>query len=337
MGHVKRRQFMRVTTLALLTGCGVVPSLSKPATTRVPRIGVLEAADSVIAQDHLTGLKQGLADLDYVENKNIVFDVRDADNQGAWQELADELVRVPVDVLFAIGSPAAIAARYATTRIPIVFTGVSDPVEQGLVASLAYPGRNLTGVTFVPATVEGKNLELLARLVPGLRRVAVVAAFDPGNAAASTVKVQATTSVADALGIQLKTLAVHAADDVEPALTDGSAWSAEAMFVLTSAGAVLEATPRLVDYQQQHHVPVVFDSAPVGKTRGGLMTYTVNNVELGRSAASLVNKILKGSRPGELPVQQPTAYEFVVNQTVANALGITISADVAQEVTQWDR
>jgi putative ABC transport system substrate-binding protein len=333
---MKRRQFLSVaTTLALLTGCGVVPSLSKPAATRVPRIGVLEAADSVIAQDHLTGFKQGLIDLDYVENQNIVLDVRDADNQDAWQELADALVRVPVDVLLAIGSPAAIAARHATTLIPIVFTGVSDPVEQGLVTSLAYPGGNLTGVSFVPATVEGKNLELLARLVPGLSRVAVFAAFDPGNAAASTVKVQATTFVADALGIQLKTLAVHAADDVEPALADGSAWSAEAMFVLTSAGAVLEASPRLVDYQQQHNIPVVFDSAPVGRTRGGLMTYTVSNVELGRSAASLVNKILQGSRPGELPVQQPTAYEFVVNQTVANALGLTIPPDVAAQVTDW--
>jgi putative ABC transport system substrate-binding protein len=200
---MRRRHFvLSVAAAWLLTGCGALGNFSRLPATRVTRIGYLGATNNSFGFEYLTGLKQGLAELGYVENQSVVYELRDIANSTNAQalEFAQALVRLSVDVIFALGSPAAMIARQATTATPIVFAGVTDPVGQGLVQGLAHPGGNITGVTLFPATVEGKNLELLAKLMPGLERVAVLAAFDSGNAAVSTLKYQARAVSRDPAG-----------------------------------------------------------------------------------------------------------------------------------------
>jgi putative ABC transport system substrate-binding protein len=338
---MRRRQFISsITTLTLLSGCGVVPSLSKAPPARAWRVGYIGNTTNPVGAQYLSGLRQGLAELGNVEGQSVVYEVRNAANSSNAQvvEFSQQLIQLPVDVIVGTGSNNSIPARQATSALPIVFIGATDPVGQGLVDSLAHPGGNVTGVTNVPASVTGKRLELLARLMHDLTRVGVFAALGPSDVAASTLKLQAAMPVADSLGIQLKTLAIRTSDDVEPALAEALAWSAQALLVVS--GSVVNdvsVSQRLLEFQTQHHLPVVFQEAPDGQTEGGLMSYTASNVGLARAAAGLVDKILKGASPADLPVQQPTDYEFVVNQTVANALGITTPPDVTTEVTQWDQ
>jgi putative ABC transport system substrate-binding protein len=338
---VRRRQFIcGITSLTLLSGCGVLPTLSRPTTARVSRIGYIGNTSNPVGAQYLSGLKQGLAELGNVEGQSVTYEVHNAANSSNAQllEFAQELVRLPVDVIVGTGSNNSIPATQATSVLPIVFIGATDPVGQGLVESLAHPGGNVTGVTNVPASVVGKRLELLARLMRGLTRVGMFTAFGPADVAASTLKLQAATPVADSLGIQLKTLSVRAPEDVEPALAEGLAWSAQALLVVS--GSVVNdvsVSQRLVDFQTQNNVPVIFAETPDGTTEGGLMSYTASNAGLARVAASLVDRILKGASPADLPVQQPTEYEFVVNRTVANEVGITIPSEVAADVSQWDQ
>jgi putative ABC transport system substrate-binding protein len=301
---MRRRQLLSgATTLAFLTGCGLLPGLGKSAAARMPRIGFLNAANSALSDEFVADFKRSMADLGYMEGGTIAYVRRAGDNSTQYLALARELVQLPVDVLVVGGNDGLTAARQATADIPIVFSLVPDPVGQGFVSSLAHPGENVTGVTY---------------------------------AAASTLKLQATTPAADALSIQLKTLPVNTPDDIDPALAEALGWPAQVVLVYTGSGAIIDAVSRFVDFQTQNHLPVVFDNVPTGTTRGGLMSYSGSQIEQGRSAASLVDRILKGANPADLPVEQPTVYDLVINQTVAQALGISIPPDVTQEVTQWD-
>jgi putative ABC transport system substrate-binding protein len=152
-----------------------------------------------------------------------------------------------------------------------------------------------------------------------------------------TVKLDATTSVADSLGVQMKPLPIRSPEDVEAVLAAALTWPAEGILVFTNGSPmVINLIPRLVEFQAQNRIPIVFDNTPDGQTRGGLMSYGLSNADNGRLGARLVDRILKGASPADLPVEQPTVYNFVVNQTVANALGITIPPEVGQEVTHWD-
>jgi putative ABC transport system substrate-binding protein len=340
---MKRREFILSAAVAgFLSGCATLPSLGTLTTARVPRIGYLGTPSIPNGPEYYAGFKQGMAELGYVDSQSVVYEVRDttvastAGNYTQVLELAQELVQVPVDVIVAGGSGVAMAAAQATSALPIVFLGTTDPIGLGLVESLAHPGGNVTGVTSPPTSVTAKRLELLARLMPGLARVGVFTSMGPGDIANATLKLQAASSAADSLGIQLKTLAVRSHDDVEPALAEGLAWSAQALLVFS--GAVVNfVTERLVEFQTQNHVALEFENTQSGQTRGGLMSYTVSDIGLGRLAASLVDRILKGAHPADLPVEQPTDFEFVINQTVAQALGIAIPPEVAQEVTNWDQ
>jgi putative ABC transport system substrate-binding protein len=335
---MKRRQFIFTSaTLAVLSGCGLVPGTASRPGQRPARIGVLGSANSQVSDEQIAGLKQGLVDLGYVEGQTIAYERRQASSGAEIPDLAHQLAQLPVDVFVAAGSPAALAVRQVTTDIPIVFMNVTDPVGQGLVDSLAHPGGNVTGITNTPASVSGKRLELLSKLLPGLSRVALFAGFDTANAPSSTLKLQFATSVARAVGVQLKTLEVNGPDDVEPALAEALSWPAQSMLVFSGPIAIIDAIPRFVEVQTQNRIPVVFDASVDGQTRGGLMSYGVSNNEQGRLAANLVDKIQKGTRPADLPVQEPTVFEFVVNQTVAQALGIGIPPDIAQEVNHWDQ
>jgi putative tryptophan/tyrosine transport system substrate-binding protein len=336
---MKRRDFVFSTaTFALLTGCGQLPNLGKAASPRVAHVGILtyDATTNSTNAPTIAGLKQGLAALGYVDGQTIAFELGDAaGNIERLPELASELVHLPVDVLACISSPAVVAAQQATTVVPIVFASVSDAVGKGFVASLDHPGGNITGVPGAPVTVFGKMIQYLTQLVPGLSRVAFVTTFDstsgPGGAQGPS-GIQLTTTAANALGIQLKFLNVRTSEDLEPALAEALAWQAEAMMV--GGLPITDPTPRFVDFQRRHRIPFAFGTKEQVQT-GGLLSYGPSSSGIGSAAAALVDKILKGAKPAELPVEQPTEYELVVNQTTAQALGITIPPEVAQQVTEW--
>jgi putative tryptophan/tyrosine transport system substrate-binding protein len=299
------------------------------------RVGIL-APDTNNALDVaiIAGLKQGLAELGYVDGQTIAFELRDAaGNVERLPELANELIQLPVDVLVSLTSPAVLAAHQATTVVPIVFVNPTDPVGKGWVASLAHPGANLTGVTAAPPTVLGKVIEYLAQLVPQLPRIVFFASLSAADPSLGPTAVPLTTTAANALGIQVKFLDVRTPDDVEPALAEALAWQTEAMMIVGGV-AITNAVPRFVDFQLQHRIPLGCGFKEQVQA-GGLLSYGASFMGQGRRAATFVDKILKGARPADLPVEEPDTYELIVNPTTAQALGITIPPAFAQQVTAW--
>jgi putative ABC transport system substrate-binding protein len=299
------------------------------------RVGILAADTNNDTESlEIAGLKQGLAELGYVDGQTIAFELRTADGDlQTLPELANALVQLPVDVLFAIPSPSVAAAQQATTVVPIVFANASNPVGKSWVASLDHPGGNLTGVTAAPPTRDAKLVEFLAQLVPRLSRVVFITSFDPADPSLGPSAVQLTTAAVNALGIQVKFLDVRAPEDMEPVLAESLAWQTEAMVVL-AAVAVAPHMSRFVDFQLQNRKPLAVVSKEQVQA-GALLSYSVSSTGAGHTAARFVDKILKGSRPADLPVEVPTVYELVVNQTTAQTLGITIPPQVAQQVTEW--
>jgi putative ABC transport system substrate-binding protein len=332
---MNRRQFFLIAvTLSLAGGCRTQPNLGNSPRAGVARIGILDAsaAYDAIVSDEIAGLKQGLAELGYVDGKNLLFAPRDSENLELLAQMARELVQLPVDVIVAVGgSPAARIARQATSAIPVVFVEVTDPVGLGLVVSLTNPGGNLTGITQIPLTTVAKQLEFLAQLVPGLSRVGI--AFDSTNPAAMLL-LKALPPTATALGLQLKAFGVGSAAEVEPALNDALAWSVQAMMILSGPGTLTDADPRLAEFSRQHRIPMSFLSKS-HVMAGGLMSYGASHNASGQTAARLVDRILRGAKPADLPVEQPTSFELAINQTTAKAIGITIPPEVAQQVSLW--
>src|SRR5262249_20500530 len=213
-----------------------------------------------------------------------------------------------------LGSPPTVAGRRATAVIPIVFVAPTDPIGQGMVASLSHPGGNVTGPSGAPATTFQKDLELLAQLVPRLSRVAIVTDFSEPNLGSTTSRLQVVTSAANALGVQLKTLDVRSLDEVEPALAEALAWQAQAMLQFGAPGAVADAVPRLVAFQLQNRIPVAFNLKSQVQA-GGLLSFNASPTGAGRSAALYVDRILKGAKPADLPVEQATVFELAVNES----------------------
>jgi putative ABC transport system substrate-binding protein len=334
---VKRREFVfSAATLALLTGCGLLPNLGIPVSTRLVRVGILAGDANNVNAPEIAGLKQGLASLGYVDGQTIAFELRDAaGNIERLPEMASELVQLPVDVLVAVNSPSVVAAHQATSAIPIVFVYLTDPVGKGFVVSLAHPGGNVTGVSAAPPETYGKMIEYLAHVEPGISRVAFVTSFGPvsgSGGAQGPSGVQFTTAAANALGIQLKLLNVNTSEDVEPALAEALAWQADAM--MAGGLPIADPTARFVEFQLQNRIPWAFIAKEQAQA-GGLLSYGPSQNGIGRTGATLVDRIIKGAKPADLPVEQAAEYELVVNQTTAKALGITVAPEVAQQVTEW--
>jgi putative ABC transport system substrate-binding protein len=329
---MNRRRFVFIAGGLALLGCGCT-AVSGPF-PRTARIGILNGASAGDAtqQDFVEGLQHGLAELGYTIGQDIWFELRQSyGNDALLTGLAKELVQLPVDVIVSLSSPPTLAARQVTRVTPIVFIGVTDPVGQGIVASIAHPGGNVTGDTSTPPTNYQKLLQMLGLLIPGLSHVAII--LDSSNPAGA-FKLQATTTAADAMGVQLRVLDLHMVDNVERALAEVLSWQAEALMDFESPGVVSDAAPRLIEFQLQHRIPVAF--GPKDRVvAGGLVSFSASFVGLGKTAAGLVDKILRGAKPADLPVQEPTLYELAINQTTAAALGITIPRAVAQEVTDW--
>jgi putative ABC transport system substrate-binding protein len=335
---MKRRAFVRglstLTTslagLALLNGC------SRPFWDRrasLARIGVLSLYQqgAVLGSQYLQAFMTGMRELGWVQDQNAVFHVRYADD-GPLRDLAAELARLPVDVILTIGSSEVLlAARAATSTVPIVVAGVADPVATGLAASLAHPGGNVTGA-MLSTGQDPKNVELLKDCVPGLARLAIL--FNPAAAAASPQIVPTLEQSAETVGIQTLRTEAPSADDFESAFARARAWSAQALFVLSDSTVVNPHYGLVADLALRSRLPSMTVLRPYAEA-GGLMTYGPNAAANYVRAASYVDRILRGAQPGDLPIERPAVYELVVNLKTAQALGISFPPDVARQVTDW--
>jgi putative ABC transport system substrate-binding protein len=324
----------RDTVLALLA-LGAAPFAEAQQAAKVARIGFLTL--NLAPNLHLReAFLQGLRDLGYVEGRNVVIEYRDAEGKSErLPALAAELVALKVDVIVAPSTPAALAAKQATKTIPIVFASVPDPVTDGLVTSLARPGGNVTGLSLLAPELVGKRLELLTQAVPGVSRVAVL--WQPGGLGERTEKDQlkAADVAARALGVRLQVVEARGPADIDRAFSDMTRARTGALTVLTGTMFFTERR-RLVDLAAKNRLPAVYpwrDSVDAG----GLMAYGPNLADSFRRAATYADKILKGAKPADLPVEQPTKFELIINLKTAKDLGLTIPQSVlarADEVIQ---
>jgi ABC-type uncharacterized transport system substrate-binding protein len=308
--------FIVTLTLSMLIAPFTVKAQPRSA---VPRIGILTPAAEA-STPVWEAFRQGLRDLGYVEGKNISLEYRFAAGKPErLSALVAELVRDQVDIIVTTGGAAAQAARDATKIIPIVMATGGDPIRSGLVASLAQPGGNLTGLSLMVTELGGKRLELLKEVLPNVSRVAVL--WNAGNPA-SPDELRAIEAAARVLGLQLHARAVRSLDELDSTFAAMTREGAEAL--ITLADAVLwNHRTRVVALAAQYRLPAVFDAREFADA-GGLMTYGPHVPDNYRRAAVYVDKILKGTKPADLPVEQPVKFELVINLKTAQALGVTI-------------
>jgi putative ABC transport system substrate-binding protein len=325
-----RRRFL----LTSLAGAVAAPLAAEAQqATKAARIGYL--LSSPAANPHLhEAFHQGLRDLGYVEGRNLVIEYRSAEGKlERLPALAAELVALKVDVIVAGGgTPAALAAKQATKTIPIVFVPLADPVTSGLVTSLARPGGNVTGLSVLLPELVGKCLEQLTQAVPGVSRVAVL--WQPGAYPERTGKdmLKGADVAARALGVRLQFLEARGPADFDRAFSDMTRARAGALTVLTS-NMLLGERRRLVDLAAKNRLPAVYTWREFVDA-GGLMSYGADLADSFRRAATYVDKILKGARPGDLPIEQPTKFELVINLKTAKALGLTIPPSLLARADQ---
>jgi putative ABC transport system substrate-binding protein len=282
----------------------------------VPTIGVL-VLGTPDPQQFVTSLKRGLHDLGYVEGKSIRFELRSAGgNATRLADLAAELVQLYVDVIVAFQTPAATAAKEATREIPIVMLA-GDPVGTGLVPNLARPGGNVTGLSGTNAEIVGNNLELLREALPTVRRVAVMTNERDPFAKPFVEQLQL---AARAMAIEIKLFMIRAAEDIDASFAQISGGAIDAIIVQPSLSRT-----RVADLALTRRVPAVSPIRPF-PAEGGLMSYSASSADMFNKAAIYVDKILRGAKPADLPIEQPTRFELVVNLKIAKALGITFPA-----------
>jgi len=321
-----RRSF--ISTLAGGLLAAPLAAEAQPA-GKVPRIGFLFSGASGPAREVDT-FRQGLRDLGYVEGQNIAIEYRFAGGQvERLPELAAELVRLKLDVIVAPYTPPALAAKRATSTIPIVFAVVADAVGAGLIANFARPGRNITGLTSSSAELGGKRLELLKQVVPKASRVAVL--YNPADRSNVLVLKQLQES-APTLALTLQPLEVREPREFEGAFLAMTRERAHAMFG-TPGVLTFEHRKVLVDLAAKRRIPAMWGHRQFVDA-GGLMSYAVNVYDQIRQTAVYVDKILKGAKPADLPVEQPTTFELVINLKTAKALGLTIPPSLLQRADQ---
>ena len=291
---------------------------------KVSRIGYLGLSFPSANAARIEALQQGLRDLGYIEGKNIVFEWRWAEGKAdRIPDLAAELVKLKVDIIVTGGSTATRAAKIATVTIPIVMSQDSDPVGSGFVASLAKPGGNITGLSSYAAELSGKRLELLKEVLPRLSRVAVLGnSTVPQNARA----LKDTELAADALGMKLQYLDVLGPKDIETAFRAASNGRAEGLLALNSF-VVSVHEKQIIDLTLKNRLPAVYGQ-PEFMEIGGLVYYGASYTDLFRRAAAYVDKILKGTKPADLPVEQPKKFDFIINLKAAKQIDLTIPPNV---------
>jgi len=317
---------VKKTIILLLVAALILVSFqfgeAQQASGKIPRIGYL--AGGLGAATRTETFKQGLRDLGYVEGKNIIIEYRNAEGKiERYSDLVADLVGLKVDVIFTSSTPGALAAKNATKTIPIVFTNVGDPVANGLVASLARPGGNITGLSTLAPELSGKGLELLKETIPKLSRVAVV--WNPDNPG-KTSSFKETEVAAQALRLQLQSLEVRGPKDVERAFQAAKKERAGALIVLRDVVVSSQIT-RILELALKNQMPAIYGYRGFVDA-GGLMSYGPNIDDLFRRAATYVDKILKGTKPADLPIERPSKFELVINLKTANQIGLTIPPNV---------
>jgi putative ABC transport system substrate-binding protein len=313
---MKRREF-----IAALGAAAAWPAAARAQPAKIPTVGFLVPGTPASVAERVAACTRRLLELGWIEGRTVAIEYRWAETQ-RFDEIVNEFVRLKVDVIFTAGTPPTIAARKATSSIPIVFVAAGDPVGSGLVASLARPGGNITGLSNQTRDLAGKRLGLLREIVPDFRRLAIMVKIDNVAAASEMHEVQA---AAEAFGIQVVPLEIHTANDIVPAL-DALKVRADALYVvldtLTSVHAI-----RIDSLALGARVPTMHGAREF-VAAGGLMSYGADLVDLWRRSANYIDKILRGAKPADIPVEQPTKFELILNLTTANALGLTISPTV---------
>ncbi len=308
--------------LVLLLGWAGMVEAQQPK--KVQRVGYLGGPSLSSMSARTQAFRQGLRELGYVEGKNIAMEYRYAEGKlDRLPALAAELVRLKVDVIVAAGPTPTRAAKEATSTIPIVMAQSTDPVGSGFVASLARPGGNITGLSTLSPEISGKRLELLKEIIPRLSRVAALGSSTvPGNAQA----LKETELAAQALGVKLQFLDVLGPKDIETAFREAGKGRADAVLVL--GGPLFNShRTQIVDLAVKSRLPAIYYAAEFVED-GGLMTYGVSVIDLFHRAAVYVDKILKGAKPADLPVEQPTKFELIINLKTAKQIGLTIPPNV---------
>jgi len=328
---MKRRTFISGITFGLLAA--PLAAEAQQQAGKVYRIGLLMPVSPAAAASNIEAFRQGLRERGYVEGQSIAIESRFADGKiEPLPDLAAELVRLKMDVIVTWGTPAAGATKRATQTIPIVMAAATDPVGTGLVASLSRPGGNVTGMSAGSSELSGKTLELLKEIAPKVSRVAVL--WNPDNPA-EAIKMNEVRAAARVLSIQLQVLAARDPNEFEPAFAAMTKGRAGALLVQHEL-LFLTHRNRILDLVGKTRLPVMYERREYVDA-GGLMSYGVNFRDNFRRAATYVDKILKGAKPADLPVEQPTHFEFVINLKTAKALGLTIPQSLllrADEVIQ---
>jgi len=326
---MERRTFMVLLSSGLLAAPFTVDAQQAG---KVSRIGYLSAGSGTSSNPRLIeAFRQGLRELGWVEGQNLVIEYRWAEGRfDRLPDLAAELVRLKVDLIVAAPAAPALAAKNATGTIPVVFMGAADPVGVGLVASLARPGGNVTGLSYsVGSSIFAKDLELLKEAVPKVRRVAVLS--NPANPG-QPLAISYVKDAARSLGLQLQLVEARGPEDFDGAFAAMARERAGALFVLQDP-AYISHRARLVGLAANNRLPTILTQREDAEA-GGLMSYGPRLSDLWRRAATYVDKILKGAKPGDLPVEQPTKFELVINLKTAKALGLTIPPALLQRADE---
>jgi putative ABC transport system substrate-binding protein len=321
---IENRKWAGLSVIAsVLVVTGAVAQAQQP--TKVPRIGYLAVSSRSANPARIEAFRQGLRELGYVEGKSIVIEYRYAEGKfDRVPALAAELVSLKVDVIVTAGPIPTRAAKEATATIPIVMTNEGDPVGTGFVASLARPGGNITGLSTLAPELSGKRLELLKEIVPRLSRVAFFGTSTlPGNAQS----LKETELAAGAFGVKLQYLDVLSPKDIETAFRAASKGRADGILMMVAGGVTSAHQTEIAELAVKSRLPVIYRGRALVED-GGLMSYATSLADLYWRAATYVDKILKGAKPADLPVEQPIKFEFIINLKAAKQIGLTIPPNV---------
>jgi len=315
---MRRREF--ITLLGIAAAAWPLAGRAQHPDRKAPRIGFLTRKTDASVSAQIDAFRQGLRDLGWVEGKSISIEYRDAQGQlDRLSALAAELVALNVDVIVTADTPPTQAAKQATSTIPIVIAVSADPVGAGLVTSLAHPGGNTTGLSLLAPETDQKALEYLKEMLPKTSRVVMI--VDPKNQG-MMLRLKAIQTAVPKLAIELQSIPALSSSELVDALTEAAKEPTDALFVLSPIYAAYRN--EVVDFATKMKVPILFDTSGLAGEPGALLSYGTDISDLFRRAATFVDKILKGAKPADLPVEQPTKFELVINRKTAKALGVTV-------------
>jgi ABC-type uncharacterized transport system, periplasmic component len=315
---MRRREFIT------LVGSAVAWPLAAHAQQKIPRIGFMGNSTAALETNLVDAFREGLRELGYEEGRNIAIEYRWADgNYDRFPTLAEELIAARVDAIVTAGTPAALAVKRATTTVPLVMVAVGDPIGTGLVSSLARPGGNLTGLSSIAPDLEGKRLQLLREVLPALSHVAMfVNSLNPFHVSS----MKQARAAAQAMGIKLQLHDIPKSEDLDDAFAAIRKERPDALLILADR-VFLHNRQRMMDFTNEQRLPNVNAYKELVEV-GGLMSYGPSYEDMHKRAAIYVDKILKGTKPADLPIEQPSKFTFIVNLKAAKALGVTVPSQL---------